>query len=72
MKSGDGGVEGRLEVCFNNLWGTASMIQSSSSVAGVICKHLGYEASGENVYRIRKMNLLILIIMCRGSIPIPS
>ena len=36
-------LEGRVEICINNAWGTICNNHFSSSDATVICTHLGYE-----------------------------
>lgn len=44
---GNGGEEGRVEVCFNGMWGGVySTSMWNASQVGVICRGLGYEPSG--------------------------
>ena len=42
----NGVVEGRVEVCFNGLWGAIYSDTWNQSHSGVICNGLGYEPSG--------------------------
>ena len=57
---GSGVVEGRVEVCFNGLWGAVySVSEWDRSQAGVICNGLGYEPSGI-MYIFVKRNLVTL------------
>ena len=48
--NGSGGVEGRVEVCFNGLWGAIYSVSTwNISQVGVICNGLGYEPSGKYI-----------------------
>ena len=44
---GDSEREGRLEVCFNQRWGTVNGDGWSSVDTQVACRQLGYETSGK-------------------------
>ena len=44
---GDSEWEGRLEVCFNQRWGTVNGDGWSSVDTQVTCRQLGYETSGK-------------------------
>ena len=46
-----GGVssyEGRLEICYNNQWGTVCDNYFNSTDARVVCRQLGYPVIGED------------------------
>ncbi len=40
---GDDILEGRLEVCINNAWGTVCQRGFSSDEAAVVCRYLGFD-----------------------------
>ena len=49
---GSNPLEGRLEVCFFNQWGTICSGSWGQNEAGVVCSQLGYARTGiyDNVY----------------------
>ena len=42
LVDGSNPLEGRVEICINNAWGTVCNNRFSSSDADVVCKNLGY------------------------------
>ena len=44
---GESEFEGRLEVCFNNRWGTVGSNEWTDINEQVICNDLGYDLSGK-------------------------
>ena len=40
-------LEGRLEVCLNNVWGTVCGFNWDNNDAAVACRQLGYQAIGK-------------------------
>ena len=40
------GYEGRLEVCINQVWGTACSLSWDSTEIKVACRQLGYQETG--------------------------
>ena len=49
LVNGSSPLEGRLEICMNNAWGTVCNNSFSSSDAEVVCTLLGYRFNGSSV-----------------------
>ena len=59
----NGVVEGRVEVCFNGLWGAIYSDKWNQSHSGVICNGLGYEPSGtlaQCIYTVTNGYLVVI------------
>ena len=61
--NGNDEVEGRVEVCFNGLWGAVYSTQWDQSQAGVICNGLGYEPSGKCMNTCMLVNQIMEILL---------
>ena len=54
LVGGTNPLEGRLEVCFFNQWGTICSGSWGQTEAGVICNQLGYARTGKYMIIILK------------------
>ena len=45
LSGGRNDLEGRLEVCISNAWGTVCPGEFTSDEAGIVCRNLGYDTS---------------------------
>ena len=50
LVEGETEMEGRLEICFGQRWGTVSVDGLSEAVSQVICGDLGYETSNNGTH----------------------
>ena len=51
LVGGQSEMEGRVEVCVNNRWGTVCDKQWSSAHSKVICRYLGFNDNEGNEYK---------------------
>ena len=60
-------LEGRLEVCLNNVWGTiCGRYNWDSYDAAVACRQLGHQPTGEEDFTL---TLVVLFLISQGVLP---
>ena len=48
LAGGNGNYSGRVEVCFNNVWGTVCDNRWGTNEAEVVCEQLGFDPEGNH------------------------
>ena len=58
----DGGSknEGRLEICYQNHWGTVCDDDFDSKEAALVCRQLGYPSEGKSCFYLLKTMIIII------------
>lgn len=46
LVDGNGHLEGRVEICYDGVWGTVCSDHWGRAEVSVVCRHLGYSSSG--------------------------
>ena len=48
LVDGDSHLDGRVEICYEGIWGTVCSDHWGSSEVAVVCRQLGFSSSGKN------------------------
>ena len=72
LANGSNPLEGRVEICMNNAWGTICNDDFGSSDVEVICTQLGYRFNGTSVLGISKFTkgsgpIFLDGLLCEGG-----
>ena len=63
LRDGRSSAEGRVEICFNNQWGTVCGGSWDAADAAVVCTQLGFPSEGKLVSITSKVCLLYVWLL---------
>lgn len=67
LVGGSSGTQGRVEICFNGMWGTVCDDQFNNMAAQVVCTQLNYTSAGDFLQVLLILiNLKAIILLCRS------
>lgn len=61
LLEGANDMEGRVEVCSGEVWGSICHDFWGSRDAQVVCRQLGYQADGETRFSLLTLNVVIVV-----------
>lgn len=67
LQGGSNHLEGRLEICINDAWGTICQDEFTSDEARIVCANLGFTEGRSAVIRCVAASQSVCIHRCAGG-----